>query len=72
MLVQLNELLPSRNTVSKELHQTAGDERRNIIKLLEKAIFDNRGIGMTVDLWTDNYKKQGFCHVQCSGLKIIQ
>jgi len=69
--VDVNELLPSRNTVSKKLHQTAGDERRNIVKLLEKAIFDNGGIGMTVDLWIDNYKKIVFCYVQCR-LKIIQ
>ena len=61
--VDKNALLPARNTVSRQLHQIAAEERGNIVNLVEKAISNNGGVAMTVDLWTGNYKKQ--CFLSC-------
>ena len=61
--VDANALLPARNTVSRQLHQIAAEERGSIVNLVEKAISNNGGIAMTVDLWTGNYKKE--CFLSC-------
>jgi len=44
-----NALLPARNTVSRQFHQTAAEERGSVMKLVEKAISNSGGIAMTVD-----------------------
>ena len=62
--VDANVLLPARNTVGRQLYQTAAEERGNIVNLVEKAISNNGGVAMTVDLWADNYKKQ--CILSCT------
>ena len=62
--VDANALLPARNTVSRQLYQIAAEERGNIVNLVGKAISNNGGIAMTVDLWTDNYQKQ--CILSCT------
>ena len=62
--VDANALLPARNAVSRQLQQIAAEERGNIVTLVEKAISNNGGIAMTIDLWNDNNKQQ--CFLSCT------
>ena len=64
--VDCSEILPSRNTLSKALRETAVSEREKLISLVIKAIEDNGGVATTTDLWTDNHIRQSYisCTVQ--------
>ena len=58
--VTVKEVSPSRNTIVKKVNSTALAQKSNLVASPKSAIQDNSGLGVTFDLWTDDYKKLSY------------
>ena len=55
------EILPHPTTVSRAIHQMADEHRATLKEKLASLIED--GIGVTLDLWTENYKQRTYINI---------
>ena len=54
------EVMPDRRKVSSYVKEWSDSERQNLLASIKTAIHNNGGIGITTDLWTENYRNQTF------------
>ncbi len=62
--VLAQSILPHHSTISKACQEKA-DERRKVLTQTLKDVLKNREVGMSTDMWTDDYKKLSYIAITC-------
>lgn len=57
---EIEDLIPSRNTVKNEVEKVAHEVKSEIEKYFQDALIYSGGFGVTTDLWSDDFKNNTF------------
>lgn len=60
--VAAQDVLPDPTTVSKRCHEMAKEERKRLVAQLNEEV---KTIGMTTDIWTEDYHKLSYMAITC-------
>ncbi len=62
--VSAESVLPDPTTISRRCKEAAASKRQTVVKVILDILCDIN-VGMTTDMWTDDYRKNSFLTITC-------
>ncbi|KAL0174601.1 hypothetical protein M9458_030569 [Cirrhinus mrigala] len=63
--VAAQDVLPDPTTVSKRCRELATEKRKKLVEQLNDVLTEVNSIGMTTDIWTEDYHKLSYMTITC-------
>lgn len=63
--VAAQDVLPDPTTISRRCHSLATEKRANLVQQLNGILAEVNSIGMTTDIWTEDYHKLSYMTITC-------
>ena len=63
--ISAKDVLPDRTTVSNRTNVLAVEKRKQLIEALKDVLCEVNTIGMTTDMWTEDYHKTSYMSITC-------
>ena len=63
--VSAKDVMPDRTTVSKRCHDLTTEKRQQLIQQLNGVLSEVNHVGMTTDMWTEDYHKHSYMAITC-------